>query len=1613
MLMKKRLLALTVIAFALLLASNPAIYALSGNPSVSPTLSGHEDEPSDSTFSESATPSLTYDGSANSRRARDTLRISTNGLLLPSSSRDTNVDRGDTTVDSLLDFWPNPMESLTIEDDKPSFAEIYEIKPAPYNAYLQAEDPPLVVDVTTDKELYYTDETMSIAAKIAHQNGTIMTPPGWANVDITVWDATTYYWTVMPPAAMTFNSSTNLWEYSYIVNVTDPSAQFPFHWNITVSAYDGVLDSGVGYTAVNTVVYVGSGVSHLIYDDWYPEFGSIVVDGGTLNISNAVVPMVPDWDGACNVTARNGGTIIFENMAIGSLTGYYWLFWILDNSEAYLDYTEVYNTPPMMMGPPGFLAGFNSSISITNSSYIDGSIGTMFSSSLSMEDSESTEGVMLMGSSHGHFNRVLMPDLTVYEYCEATIENSHISGDTIVVALFSHAEISNCYTDVLGVMNNSTATATNCTVDEQVIVFSGSSLTANNLTIGDDMISSVRLDVSGHSEVNIDDFRMMGWDASVYIDNLSKATFNLVDWTARYIYLSAEDGVDLTVSNAVLDATVTPASSVNLRFEDKTVCKLSDVDIQATSQAQMHVSSSVIATLEHVDVKVIQSADADARLNFNVEGSDITFANCHFNTTGPSNWKTDARIALSYGVYATITNVTLYSGYYGSFYAGYDCDVVLTSFDFTCLYQLSFDMYAGVLTTVENCHFEAQTYLYSSVQYGSWATVSNTTFYCPDEGVFVGQGGHLTMTDSSVAFSNAGVLVFVEGAHATITNCNVTIGPDWGGTFVEDGAWVDMVNVDLNVTLLEGSYSSWLLLESSTVTGSVTVYEGAWLEMYNVTIDDSLDIGSGCEATIQDCTVGFGPNNNGQVNIYEGSTATMKNVDVNLTSWNFRVSGSCDVTLENVDIVSPFGYGFYVYEASVIRIANSTIDLNMTQFGQMYVDGGSLVVEGSVIKAYSLRISNAAYSSITNTELYTGINVDAGCVVTMEGCLLNSTLASTMSHTTLIGCTVIDEVTTEMGGSLTLDTTTMTKTLYVGVAGTVTIIDSTVTIEAIAGWPPDLSQSIYWLNTHYSTVTLNGTTDALWVYNLHNHYNASMIYPLGTVNILQQRWCLGVHVVDDYGDPIPSALVEIRNSTMDLIYSGYTDNNGTVRIYPGNGVYTVTSYANGKSDTDTVAINDMCAVTSFHLDITEPVIGNITHDPTTPNYKQDVTVTAEISDPSGISSAILKYNDGTGWTDLTMTDVGGNQYSVIIPAKSYGTTVWYYIVAADNSANTAASDEFTYNVIDNLMPEASGFTLDPTSPVYHQDVTVSVTLTDPNGVVEAWLIFSVDGTEYRVKLTLVGADRYSAVVSKQPYGTEVTYSVWAKDGLGNTGTTMPLTYPVGDDIDPTGGIVSPTTGSFLSETVDISVSGYDVNFDRMELYANGDLEHIWTSSGVQTYALDTEALGDGAYTLKLVIYDKAGNSVEKTIAITVDNIDPTVSMASPEQDAELSGTVSIDFSFSDTNLDKVYLHIDNAAFDVTGSSTYSWDTTTVVDGSHIVKIVAIDKAGNQKETQATVTTTNAAEAVGDNMIVGFAAGAVIFLIIGVVAAYFLIKRTKPMTIEVVAPEKKPKRKLKS
>ncbi len=57
-------------------------------------------------------------------------------------------------------------------------------------------------------------------------------------------------------------------------------------------------------------------------------------------------------------------------------------------------------------------------------------------------------------------------------------------------------------------------------------------------------------------------------------------------------------------------------------------------------------------------------------------------------------------------------------------------------------------------------------------------------------------------------------------------------------------------------------------------------------------------------------------------------------------------------------------------------------------------------------------------------------------------------------------------------------------------------------------------------------------------------------------------------------------------------------------------------------------------------------------------------------------------------------------------------------------------------------------------------------------------------------------------------------------------------------------------------------------------------------------------------------------------------------------------------------------------FNVTGETSYEWDTINVGDGAHTIGLVAYDKAGNTATTHITVTTTNVQRATEESYAAG-------------------------------------------
>jgi len=169
---------------------------------------------------------------------------------------------------------------------------------------------------------------------------------------------------------------------------------------------------------------------------------------------------------------------------------------------------------------------------------------------------------------------------------------------------------------------------------------------------------------------------------------------------------------------------------------------------------------------------------------------------------------------------------------------------------------------------------------------------------------------------------------------------------------------------------------------------------------------------------------------------------------------------------------------------------------------------------------------------------------------------------------------------------------------------------------------------------------------------------------------------------------------------------------------------------------------------------------------------------------------------------------------------------------------------------------------------------------------------------------------------------------------------------------------------------------------------NGSTIDTWNLNGLHFSAWNTTALTDGVYVIKLIVYDTALNMIEKTLTVIVDNTPPSVSITSPISGAEVSGDVTIQFNASDEHLLSVLLYIDNAILNVTGQTSYLWDTTQLGDGTYTIKFVAYDKAGNSAETSISVITINVRLVKGMYLAIGTLLG----FIIGAIIVYAIIKK---------------------
>ena len=286
-------------------------------------------------------------------------------------------------------------------------------------------------------------------------------------------------------------------------------------------------------------------------------------------------------------------------------------------------------------------------------------------------------------------------------------------------------------------------------------------------------------------------------------------------------------------------------------------------------------------------------------------------------------------------------------------------------------------------------------------------------------------------------------------------------------------------------------------------------------------------------------------------------------------------------------------------------------------------------------------------------------------------------------------------------------------------------------------------------------------------------------------------------------------------------------------------------------------------------------------------------------------------------------------------------------------------------------------TVSLTAPTNNASVsgTVSLTASASDNVKVAGVQFYVDGTP-------LGAED-----TKSPYnaswntttvanGTH-TLTARARDAAGNI-TTSTVTVTV-DNTKPTVSLAAPAGGVPVSSTVNLAATASDNDrVTQVQFFVDNNTTPLAIdtspdpTSGYYSVSWDTTTVTNGTHTLKAVAYDAAGNTTTSTVVVPVDNTKPTVSLAAPANGAPVSGAVTLSATASDNvGVTEVRFVVDNnttpLATDTGSPYNASWDTTTVANGTHTLKAVASDAAGNITTSTVNIIVENEANLPVDGL----------------------------------------------
>jgi KaiC/GvpD/RAD55 family RecA-like ATPase len=190
------------------------------------------------------------------------------------------------------------------------------------------------------------------------------------------------------------------------------------------------------------------------------------------------------------------------------------------------------------------------------------------------------------------------------------------------------------------------------------------------------------------------------------------------------------------------------------------------------------------------------------------------------------------------------------------------------------------------------------------------------------------------------------------------------------------------------------------------------------------------------------------------------------------------------------------------------------------------------------------------------------------------------------------------------------------------------------------------------------------------------------------------------------------------------------------------------------------------------------------------------------------------------------------------------------------------------------------------------------------------------------------------------------------DEVDHVNTTI-LTVFV-DNTQPSLATNLPANGSYVHQTVSLSITSTDTNFRRVALFIDG--VNITSSAGAHSgniaFNWDTGGINKDTTNLTVVGLDLAGNLNKTTSLVHVDNTPPALRLSLPTIGQYVGGNPTLNMLCTDAHLRNVTLLIDGIPMRTWtyGNPSYSWNTTIYSDGTHTLGLIGWDSAGNVNET---------------------------------------------------------------